>query len=267
MSKLSRGLRSPVICGLLILCGFLTPVMAQEYPFDEFVEDEFVETADPLEEFNRDVMLFNDELDRLFLKPIAKGYQAVMPNSVDRGITNFFANLQDFVIALNNLLQFKPKQASSDFGRILLNSTVGLLGFFDVASSAGLEKHNEDFGQTLGAWGVGGGPYVVLPLLGPSTIRDGFGLAFDFFIHPLELVENKGVRNSMWALYIVDLRADNLSTTRVLEQAALDRYIFIRDAYLQRRNFLIHDGNLPPSEGFMDAPMEPEPIGPPPSPE
>ena len=134
---------------------------------------------DPWQGFNRSMFEFNEGVDKYVAKPVAQGYQAITPQFIDTGITNFFSNLEDALIIVNDIFQLKPLQALSDTSRFLINSTVGLFGFFDVASHLGLEKHNEDLGQTLGYWGVGSGPYVMLPLLGPSNVRDGFGLAGD----------------------------------------------------------------------------------------
>lgn len=206
---------------------------------------------DPIEPFNRVVYEFNDTLDRVLIKPVAKGYRAVMPAPVDRGITNFFGNLSDVGSAVNNLLQFKLTRAASDVGRVLVNSTVGVLGFFDVASNMNLEKHNEDFGQTLGAWGVGPGPYIVLPVLGPSDGRDTIGLVVDWYTDPVTYVDPTRLRNGLIVLRGIDKRADLLGASRVVEEAALDKYEFVRDSYLQKRRNAVHDGN-PPDEGLDD---------------
>ncbi len=206
---------------------------------------------DPIEPFNRVVYEFNDTLDRILIKPVAKGYRAIMPSPVDRGVTNFFSNLSDVGSAINNLLQFKLKRAASDVSRVLVNSTVGVLGFFDVASNMNLEKHGEDFGQTLGAWGVGPGPYIVLPVLGPSDGRDTIGLVVDWYTDPVTYVDPTRARNGLIVLRGIDKRADLLGASRVVEEAALDKYEFIRDSYLQKRQNAVHDGN-PPDEEFDD---------------
>ncbi len=216
---------------------------------------EFRDERDPWESYNRAIYSFNDGLDRVVLKPVAKGYRAITPSFLDRGITNIFGNLEDVVTAVNNLLQFKLHQASSDVGRILVNTTVGLLGFFDVATKWDLEKHDEDFGQTLGAWGMGPGPYFVLPVLGPRTVRDTGGLVVDWFTNPLTYIEDDEVRWGLRVLQAVDKRADLLGAKNVLKEAALDEYEFVRDAYLQRRRHLVYDGNPPPEE-FDDEPLE-----------
>ncbi len=208
--------------------------------------------ADPLERMNRHVFEFNDRVDRAVLKPVAQGYVAVVPEPVRGCVGNFFANLGDVSNALNNLLQGKPVEAVSDICRIAINTTVGVLGCFDVASKVGLEKHNEDFGQTLGRWGFGAGAYLVLPLLGPSSVRDAVGRVPDAYVDPANAAGDKvRVRNSLFALETIDLRARLLDAGRLLEQAALDKYQFARDAYLQRRRNLVHDGN-PPREADED---------------
>lgn len=200
---------------------------------------------DPLEGFNRVMFAFNEGVDTVLIKPVALGYDAVMPTPVRTGVTNFFGNIADLFIGVNNLLQGKPDQAASDLGRVLINSTVGILGLFDVATAAGLEKHDEDFGQTFGRWGIGTGAYVVLPLFGPRTVRDTAGLVLDVAVDPVANVDHVPTRNSLGALRLIDNRADRLPADRVIEEAALDKYSYVRYAYLQRRNNLVHDGNPP----------------------
>lgn len=207
--------------------------------------NEYRDDFDPWEDFNRDMLAFNESLDNHVLKPVATGYQDITPDFVDKGLTNFFSNIDDVKVFFNDLFQFKLGEAGTDLGRVAINSTAGILGFVDVATDIGLEKNDEDFGQTLGAYGVDAGPYIMLPLFGPSTGRDLFGRIVDTFLDPLNYVDPTRDQLALKATDVVDFRADNLNTTDVLEQAALDRYIFIRDAYLQRREFLIHDGNPP----------------------
>lgn len=206
---------------------------------------------DPYEDFNRAMHSFNEELDKAILKPLAKGYRAITPTPVDNGITNFFSNLDDVVSAINNLLQFKLTRAVSDVGRVLINSTLGILGFMDVASNMNLPKYGEDFGQTLGAWGVGPGPYIVLPVFGPSTGRDTIGLVVDWYTDPVTYLEPDDHRRWVKALRVVDTRADLLGASRILDQAALDPYEFTRDAFLQKRQYDIYDG-APPLEEFEE---------------
>jgi phospholipid-binding lipoprotein MlaA len=216
------------------------------------IEDDYRDPRDPLESYNRAMHTFNDELDKAIIKPIAEGYRAITPKPVDRSITNFFANLDDVTSAINNLLQFKLHRAASDVGRILVNSTIGILGFFDVASNMNMQKYDEDFGQTLGTWGVGPGPYFVLPILGPSSIRDTFGLVADWYTDPVSYVEDHDVRYGLIALRGIDARADLLTASKVLDEAALDPYSFTRDAYLQKRRNDVYDGNPPPEPEEME---------------
>ena len=209
--------------------------------------------ADPLEKFNRGVFAFNEGVDKAVVKPVAKTYKAIVPDPVDQGVTNFFSNIGDIVVVANDLLQFKFKQAASDTGRFFLNSTVGLLGFVDVASELGLPKHNEDFGQTLGYWGVDSGPYLVLPVLGPSSPRDAFGWGADSFLDPLFYATSSPsiidpAYLGPYAVKGVDTRADLLGAEKILGIAALDKYSYIRDAYLARREYLVYDGEPPESD-------------------
>jgi phospholipid-binding lipoprotein MlaA len=207
--------------------------------------------SDPLEPFNRAMFSFNDTVDSAVMKPVAQGYRAVLPGFIRTGITNFFSNLEDVWITVNDLLQGKFGQGVEDFARFLFNSTVGLLGVIDFASDMGLEKHNEDFGQTLGRWGLGSGAYLVLPFLGPSTARDGFGLLLDFKADLVWRIDDVPARNTLAATRFVSRRSDLLDATNVLEQAALDKYSFVRDAWLQRRRNLVYDGD-PPRERTED---------------
>ncbi len=207
---------------------------------------------DPIEGFNRAMYAFNDGLDKAVIKPVAKGYDAVLPNPVRTGVTNFFGNIADLFIGVNNLLQGKVSDGGSDLGRVAVNTTVGVLGVFDVASGMGLEKHEEDFGQTFGRWGMGSGAYVVLPLLGPRTVRDTGGLVLDMATDPVAYIDHVPTRNTLLALRVINDRANLLPAEKVIEEAALDKYSYIRDAYLQRRRSLVYDGN-PPREA-EDAP-------------
>ena len=196
---------------------------------------------DPWEGFNRSIFTFNDTIDFYFLKPVAKGYDKAMPDPLQAGVSNFFNNLGEIKTIFNGLLQFKFKQAGLDTTRFLVNTTVGVFGFIDIGSRIGLEQHDEDFGQTLGYWGVGSGPYVVLPLLGPNTLRDSFGLIPDDYLSPYNAVDHDLTRYSIMAVDIVDIRAGLLDVESLV---AGDRYSFFRDAYLQRRDFLVNDGQL-----------------------
>lgn len=198
--------------------------------------------ADPWEGFNRGVFAFNDAVDGTVLKPLAKGYKAVTPDVVETGVSNVFSNLGEVNNIVNGLLQFKIGQASNDTGRLLINSTLGLAGLFDVAKHMGLEKGTgEDFGQTLAAWGVDSGPYVVLPFFGPSTLRDGVGLPADSYLNPVSHIEHVPTRNSTLGVELLDTRSSLLAAEAALSG---DKYSFIRDAYLQRREYLINDGEV-----------------------
>ncbi len=208
--------------------------------------------ADPLEPLNRVVFSFNDAADKAVIKPVARVYRAVVPGIVRTGVSNFFSNLEDVWISVNDVLQGKFQQGVDDFGRVLFNSTFGVAGIFDFASGLGLQKHNEDFGQTLGSWGVGSGAYLVLPILGPSTIRDGFGLLLDTQADLVFRIDGVPVHNSLYATRAVGNRANLLDVSSVIEQAALDKYAFVRDAWLQRRRNLVYDGNPPRERDELD---------------
>lgn len=210
---------------------------------------------DPFEPFNRAMFSLNETLDDVVAEPAARAYVNVVPEAFRITAGNVFANVRDFWTAANQLLQGKPREAISDFSRVFVNTTVGFAGFADVATPLGLERHREDFGQTLGRWGFASGPYLVLPVFGPSSVRDGLGLAGDLLADPVtRLVDRVDVRNSVRALRIVDDRASLLGATRVLEGAALDKYTFVRDGYLQRRRNLVWDGDPPPDDESFDEP-------------
>jgi phospholipid-binding lipoprotein MlaA len=213
---------------------------------------------DPFERFNRGVYQFNEQLDRAVFKPVAEGYRFVLPSFVRQSVSNVFSNLSDVRVGLNNALQGKFTTAYSDFGRVMINSTLGVLGLFDIASEAGIEKHDEDFGQTLGRWGVGDGPFLMLPILGPSSVRDTAGLAVDYFTDPVTYVDPSRSQNQLTGTRLVNRRAELLDAKKVLDAAALDQYEFLRDAYLQRRGNLIYDGKPPLDRSTMLPPPEPE---------
>ncbi|WP_426192312.1 MlaA family lipoprotein [Massilia sp. DWR3-1-1] len=197
---------------------------------------------DPYEPFNRKMFAFNDTVDRVALKPAATAYKKVLPSMVQTGVNNFFGNLSDLWTGANNLLQGKGKDGLTDFARFGLNSTLGLLGVMDIGSDVGLQKHNEDFGQTLGAWGVQSGPYLMLPVFGPSTVRDTAAIPLDIKADPWGYKEPVYIRNTGTALRAVDQRAAVLDASNLMEEAALDRYEFIRDGFLQRRESRIREG-------------------------
>jgi phospholipid-binding lipoprotein MlaA len=215
---------------------------------------------DPWESVNRSIYTFNDYADRYFLKPIAKGYDWIAPQFLQDGVHNMFDNVGEVGNILNGLLQAKFGHALNDSGRLLINSTVGLVGFFDVAAHWGLEQHEEDFGQTLGYWGVRPGPFIVVPLLGPRSVRDGFGSVADAYSDPITYLFDNDIptRNSVLGLRVVDTRAQLLDAEELVSG---DRYIFLRDAYLQRREFLVKDGEVEDSFGADDY-FEPEAAAP-----
>lgn len=200
---------------------------------------------DPLENFNRGVSRFNDELDAAVLKPVASAYQDHVPAPARKAVGNVFSNLGDVWSMANSLLQFKFPQAAESLMRVSINTVLGFYGILDIATEAGLQRHREDFGQTLGFWGVPSGPYLVLPLLGPSSVRDASGFMVDRRADLVRAVDPEDARNGLYALRIVDTRATFLRAGRLLEEVSLDRYTFLRDAYLQRRQAEIFDGDPP----------------------
>lgn len=205
---------------------------------------------DPLEGLNRATFAFNEALDTMAIRPVARGYEKALPAPIRTGIMNFFGNIGDLFIAVNNLLQGKPTEAAGDAGRVLVNSTLGILGFFDVASGMGLERHEEDFGQTLGRWGAEPGPYLVVPIYGPRDIRDTIGLVLDVATDPVSNIAHVATRNVMVGVRLISDRAALLPADKVIEEAALDKYSYVRDAYLQRRRSLIFDGRPPREADF-----------------
>jgi phospholipid-binding lipoprotein MlaA len=207
--------------------------------------------VDPWEPVNRPVFGFNRGLDRATLKPIATGYEKVIPSIMRSGVLNFLTNLRGPRNILNNFLQGKGGKGFSETGRFVVNSTIGLLGVVDVASRLGLEKHREDFGQTLAVWGVPDGPYVMVPFAGPQTLRDVFAVSLDVLVDPLWHYENDSVRYALYALRFIDFRARLLPQDRVLDDA-FDPYIRLREAYLQNRRYEVYDGNPPVDEDFYD---------------
>ena len=211
---------------------------------------------DPLEGVNRGVYGFNDKVDTWVLRPVATGYNNYVPGEIRERVRNFFANIADPMIGVHNILQGKFEEGFFDWVRFGFNSTLGLFGLHDVATDMGYEKHNEDFGQTFGRWGSPPGPYLVLPFLGSSNIRDGIGLGLDYYFDPMTGVRDKDLSYSLWAVRVVQVRADLLDASRILEEAALDKYTFQRDAYLQRRRSLIYDGR-PPREREPESQVNP----------
>ena len=207
---------------------------------------------DPLEGFNRSVYRFNDAMDTHLFNPIGKVYKKVTPDLLDRGVSNFFGNLGDISVIANDFLQLKP-EAAQDIARFVFNSSIGLLGFFDVATPMGLPQHNEDFGQTLGVWGVPPGPYLMVPLFGPSTFRDALGFAVDrTFLSPVSYVRDDAYRGGLMALNYIDFKADLLSTRDLMQEAAVDPYEFMKNAYLTRRDNQVHNRQAAPQQDFEE---------------
>lgn len=227
MHNQRRFVISTIMLGLLF-----NPAMAQDEEKD----------VDPWQGYNRAMFKFNDTIDRWFLKPVAKGYRAVTPNFLERGISNVFSNIGEVPSTLNGVLQGNVKGAAHDTGRFLVNSTLGIAGLFDVAKHMKLPSDDkEDFGQTLAVWGVGQGNYLVLPLLGPSTLRDGFAVPIDWYTDPTTYIEHDRTRWTVTGISLLDMRASLLP----LEDSITgDKYTFIRDVYLDRRNYLIHNGEV-----------------------
>ena len=252
----------PLLLSLLLLLSTVATAEAQTPQEDgdarfwevwnayivELVEQE-LSTPDPWEPLNRKIFAFNDFADRYALTPVAKTYQFITPDPLEAGIGNMFSNLFEITTILNDLLQLKFGQAASDAGRFLLNSTVGLLGLFDVATPVGLEKHEEDFGQTLGYWGMGSGPYIVVPIIGSYTLRDGVGAYIDSYSDYVTDLNHIPTRNQLWLMRNIDNRARLFAAEELITG---DRYTFIRDAYLQRREYLVNDGVVVDSFGEED---------------
>lgn len=223
--------KTALFCLLLALAGCAS------------VPSKKADPRDPWESFNRASFKFNDSLDRAILRPVAKGYVKVTPRIVRTGISNALGNLDTVTTIINDALQGKMGQAGRDSARFLMNSTLGLGGLFDPASAAGLENNDEDFGQTLGKWGVKSGPYLMLPILGPTTLRDAFARIPDQYTHPVNYLEDDSTRYTIRAFDVLDLRAGLLSLDEQLARS-YDRYAFVRNAYLQRREFKVMDGNV-----------------------
>jgi phospholipid-binding lipoprotein MlaA len=215
---------------------------------------------DPMEPWNRSVFEFNDTVDRAVVKPVAKVYARVMPNWMRTGINNFFTNLDDVWSLVNNALQLRGADTADSFGRVIVNTTMGLGGLLDVAGEMGMERHSANFGLTLGRWGVGPGPFVVLPLWGSSTLRDTLALPLDIKGNLVNSISDVPTRDVVTVLGVIDTRATYLKAGDVVDGAALDKYSFTRDAFLQRRRNQVYDGNPPDEDVNMDA--EPAPAAP-----
>jgi phospholipid-binding lipoprotein MlaA len=203
---------------------------------------------DPFEASNRVMYAINDPLDKYFAKPIAQFYVDYVPSIVRTGVRNYFNNIDDLFSGINGLLQGKLDKAGNDFGRVMLNSGFGILGLIDIASDAGIPRGMEDFGQTFGYWGIPQGPYLFIPLWGPSTVRDGTGSIMRYWWTPTQLIPDVWVRNVIYGIGAVDARANALDATSLIEQASIDPYTFVRRSYLQRREYQVYDGKPPPEK-------------------
>jgi phospholipid-binding lipoprotein MlaA len=203
--------------------------------------------VDPLEPVNRVMFEVHETADKYVMKPIVDAYVAVVPKLVRTGVSNFFNNFEDLFSGVNALLQGKPDKAGNDFGRVLLNTFV-MGGIFDVATDLGIERGGEDFGQTFGVWGFPQGPYLFVPIIGPTTVRDGTGLLVRIYVGPVGYIPDVPLRNSLYGVGAVDVRFQAVDALSIADTAALDKYRFIRNAYLQRREYLVHDGKVPPEK-------------------
>lgn len=232
MSKIKRSTRQ---AGLGLLAAGLLSGCASTAP-----------QGDPLEGYNRAMFSFNEQVDRYVARPVAQVYEAALPAAVRTGVGNFASNLEDPWIGLNNVLQGKFADGLNDLMRFVFNSSLGLLGLIDIASPMGLPKHDEDLGQTLGRWGVGEGAYVVLPFLGPRTVRDTFALPVDYLAEQ-PAIDHVPTRNSYAALYFVHVRSTLLGADKTLEEGSIDKYAYVRDFYLQQRRYKVADGNIAPN--------------------
>jgi phospholipid-binding lipoprotein MlaA len=206
---------------------------------------------DPWESWNRGVYNFNDKLDRAVAKPVARGYVKVVPEPIRIGVSNFFSNLETPTVLINDALQGKILAAGNDLGRFLLNTTLGLAGILDPATAAGLDRNNEDFGQTLGKWGVPAGPFIEIPVLGPSDLRDGPARVVDTYTNPRQYIKNNYIKYGLYLPDFIDRRAALLPLDATLEKA-YDPYAFVRDAYLQRRAYLVSDGKVNADDSLVD---------------
>jgi phospholipid-binding lipoprotein MlaA len=202
--------------------------------------------VDPFEPANRAMYEFHDAVDTAVVKPMIQAYIDVVPELVRTGVSNFFNNIDDLISAINDGLQGKPDKFGDDLGRVLLNTAFGLGGIFDLASMVGIERGNEDFGQTFGVWGFPQGPYLFVPFFGPTTVRDGTGFLVRVAIGPAGYIPDVPVRNVIYGMGAVDARAQVQGAGQLVDTAALDRYLFIRNAYLQRRRYMVFDGKPPP---------------------
>ena len=234
--KATQGLRRIALCAAASLFCVASHALASQ-----------ADPRDPLESFNRSVYSFNDALDRAVIKPVATAYVKVTPHWMRKGVTNFFGNMGDVWYSVNNAITLKRQATSDSLGRVMINSTVGLLGFIDVASDMNIEKHPADFGLTLGRWGIGPGPYVMVPVLGPYTLRELVAWPVDYQGNLVSHVQDLPTREGLTVLSVLDVRASYLKAGEVIEGAALDAYSFTRDSYFQRQRYRLYDGEEPES--------------------
>ena len=239
MTNLVDGFKTTLSLTAITLLIGAAPASAEEDLWDTGEQTFAIE--DPLESLNRSIYKFNTTVDNLLLEPTARGYDKITPAPVKTGISNFFSNLSYPVVVVNDLLQGKFLQGGSDFARLIVNSTIGVLGIFDVASHLDMPEHKEDFGQTLASWGVSEGPYLMLPFLGPSSVRDGSGLVVDFFVDPIYAIEGNGARNALVATKAVDTRYQFFDQSKLLDEIAIDPYAFLRSSYSQNREMQIKE--------------------------
>lgn len=249
MRRTVRGAPAAWLLMLIAVAGISG--CASHDPADE--DSGYVE-YDPLEPLNRKIHSFNMTLDRNVMRPVARGYEKVLPKPVRRSITNFFSNLTAPRSALNNFLQGKPARGFNELGRFLFNSTLGIAGLFDVAGAAGMERYDETFGETLGVWGVPEGPYVVIPFWGPNMLSDAFALPVDYYSDVWTHYDNSSVRDKVWGIRLIDLRYRLLSVDSFLEDSP-DPYVAVREAFRQNRTFRVYDGNVPEEGNFYDDEM------------
>jgi phospholipid-binding lipoprotein MlaA len=247
-----RGNQSWRLSKSIALCLLIAPLVALNTGCASRKADKPEKNPDPFEVVNRPIFKFNDVTDRYILRPVAKGYQFITPDPVETGVSNFFDNITYPITIINDFLQGKFKQGFADTGRFVVNTTIGLLGLFDPATPWGLKRHEEDFGQTFAKWGIPAGPYIVVPLFGPRTVRSGIGTVADTQVNPLVLYSNTSVRDKLLILWAIESRAALIGPDELVFEA-FDPYLFVRDAYLQNRKFLINDGvTVETDQGFDD---------------
>jgi phospholipid-binding lipoprotein MlaA len=233
----------------ILLIGFMSIILSGCATYSS---NSLSDPSDPWQAANKPIFAMNDAIDSVLFKPLAKGYNAITPKPIQAGVTNFFSNLNEIDNAINNLFQGKPKQFATSIGRLTVNSTIGIAGIFDVASYMGLTHSPEDFGQTMGAFGAGAGPYIILPLLGSSSVRDIPGRVLSIYLNPLAWLDDVSFRNIMVGVNAVDTRSNLLAKEDIASEISKDKYSLYRDAYLEEREFQISDGNIDDSDLTSD---------------